>query len=66
MDIKDNFGLKPVKEKFNLNEEQPTPLYMRNSSYGNHKEIVGMELKGVLNADKVYRNKSDYTQRGEE
>ena len=65
MDIKDNWGLKPVKEKFDVNEKQDVPLYKQGSSYNNYKERIVQGVKGVKHEDKMIINKSDYTQRGE-
>ncbi len=56
--------VKPVKEKFNLDEKQDVPLYKQAGSYNNYKERVDVEMRGVKNG-KVIINKSDYTQRGE-
>ena len=64
MDIKDNFGLKPVKEAFSLVEKVDVPFYNLGTSYNNYKERVDIEMRGVKNG-KVVHNKSDYTQRGE-
>ena len=64
MDIKNDFGLKPVKEKFNLNEATDVPLYKQAGSYNNYKERVDVDMKGVRKGE-VMINKSDYTQRGE-
>lgn len=64
MDIKDDFGLKPVKEKFSLNEKTDVPLYKQPGSYNNYKERVDVDMKGVRKGE-VLINKSDYTQRGE-
>lgn len=62
-----SYGRKPVKEAFSLNEKKDVPLYMRRSAYDNMKEIESGEFKGspVLHNDRVMKNKSDYTQRGE-
>lgn len=65
MDIKDNFGLKKVKERFSLNEKTDVPLYKQPQSYNNYKERIVNGVKGVKNADMMIINKSDYTQRGE-
>jgi len=64
MDIKDDFGLKPVKEAFSLNEKTDVPLYKQETSYNNYKERVTQGVMGVKNAEKMIINKSDYTQRG--
>jgi hypothetical protein len=63
----DSFGRKPVKEAFSLAEKKDLPLYMRRSAYDNIKEIEKGEFKGspVQYNDRVMKNKSDYTQRGE-
>jgi hypothetical protein len=58
--------VKPVKEKFSLNEKTDVPLYKQAGSYNNYKERIGVELTGVHHADEIIINKSDYTQRGEE
>ena len=65
MEIKDSFGLKTVKEKFNIDAKQEVPVYKQPESYNNYKPRVGVTLKGVRNADKILHNESDYTQRGE-
>ena len=68
MEIKDSFGRKPVKEKINVDAKKDMPLYMRESAYNNVKEVVSSEFKGgdpVQNNDRVWKNKSDYTQRGD-
>ena len=64
MDVLSNFGLKPVKESFSLNEKTDVPLYKQASSYNNYKERVDVDMKGVRKGE-VLINKSDYTQRGE-
>jgi len=65
MNIKDNFGYKPVKESFNTDGKKDLPIYMQRSSYGQFNEIIPAGLKGVRNGDKAVKNKSDLTQRGE-
>ena len=65
MDIKDSFGLKPVRESFDLGEKKDMPLYMKESPFKNIKEMQDVRMKGILNSDKIRINKSDYTQRGE-
>jgi hypothetical protein len=64
MEIKNNFGLKPVDETISIDEKVDVPLYKQPGSYNNYKPRVGVTLKGVGNADKILRNESDYT-RGE-
>lgn len=65
--LPNSFGIKQVKESFSLNERKDVPLYMRRSAYDNMKEIVSGEFKGspVQHNDRVMKNKSDYTQRGD-
>lgn len=65
--LPDSFGRNPVKDKFSLTEKKDVPLYMRRSAYDNMKEIVSGEFKGspVQHNDRVMKNKSDYTQRGD-
>ena len=65
--LPNSFGRKPVTDKFSLAEKKDVPLYMRRSAYDNMKEIVGGEFKGspVQHNDRVMKNKSDYTQRGD-
>lgn len=62
---KDLTNVTPVTEKFNLDERKDLPLYLRSSSYGNFNPLEATKLRGVKNSDKMMKNKSDYTQRGE-
>jgi hypothetical protein len=64
MNIKDDFGLKKVKETISFAEKNDLPLYKQAGSYNNYKERVDVEMRGVKNGT-VIHNKSDYTQRGE-
>lgn len=62
MDIKTNWGLKPVQETFDVNEKVDVPLYKLPTSYNNYKERIPVVEKGVLHADMIRHDKSDYTQ----
>lgn len=57
--------VKPVKEKINFDEKKDMPLYMRESPFKNIKGLESVKLRGVVDADKIRLNKTDYTQRGD-
>ena len=50
-----------------LDQKKDVPLYMRESSYRNMNAIEHVKLKGspVRGSDRMTKNKSDYTQRGD-
>lgn len=55
--IKTEKGIGPIS----FDAKQDRPLYLREEGYTKYNELIGVQLKGVKNADKIRINKSDYT-----